>query len=761
MGLLKNIYTKAKDTSKGITSPPPTPKKSSSSKRSSNSSRKTKSTPPPVEFTPPPPPDNTVYDLIDNTAPTGVSKDTWTAIKESEYTPVKTETKHYDVKTETQPNIPTPEPVKQDNTIISYKEFQDIKHAGLTEGQNITEYAKTHAVFTVDDKEKSWVDIKEEQPALYLHETPKGISYGYDYIRWQKEHRTPESMWSAKFLGGIANPEYIVATVGHGDFKKGESIVAKWDYETTQKIKSGNILGATFNVPAVQNIVLPYVGGSVFNLASRGGGQVVNIFKDLGFKKTSTALTLVGKAGKTGMVVLAGTTVGTDLVSTAVKEPEKFVEKSLTYGTQFTSFKAGHDFMQELKFPEIKKHVSVDFNKKSVKLQHYIEVDGKQYKFTTKTIVDNKPLTDFTLPSKPSIVPKSQWGDIIPYKYRKTIVDNKPLTDFTLPSKPSIVPKSQWGDIIPYKYRKTIVDNKPLTDYKLPIQKISISKWQPQTDSKIIIRPFGQSKPIKLGQYDTPYKSILDFPKIFESGRHITDVAVTKKITKYDFAKEFRIIEKSLEKKPSVSQGQKYKTVQILEPPKLETKKIVKLKLKQETKMETRTDSLMKQEVKTAKISIRHPSYKLKKAQIPGLKTKYMTGLVFADAQKKKMKVDTAFAQVQIPEYMQKTDTIMDTVTDSLYDTITKQTNAQISSTELLSATLNMPKLKTKMKEEQVTKIKKILPFMPGVPFWETEEKKIKTRNILEVNPLRTVKHRETLIPNPFDIKVKIKGLKM
>ena len=724
MGLLKNIYTKAKDTSKGITAPPPAPKKSSSPKKSSNSSRKTNSTPAPVDFTPPPPPDNTVYDFIDNTAQTGVSKDTWSSIKESEYTPVKTETKHYDVKTKTQPNIPTP--FKQDNTIISYKEFQDIKHAGLTEGKNITEYAKTHAVFTVDDKEKSWAEIKKEQPALYLQETSKGISYGYDYTRWQKEHRTPESMWSATILGGFANPEYIVATVGHGDFKKGENIVAKWDYETTQKIKSGNILGATFNVPAVQNIALPYVGGSVFNLASRGGGQVVNIFKDFGFKKTSTALTLVGKAGKTGMVVLAGTTVGTDLVSTAVKEPEKFVEKSLTYGTQFTSFKVGHDFMQDLKFPEIKKHVSVDFNKKSVKLQHYIEVDGKQYKFTTKTIVDNKPLTDYKLPTKPSIVSKSQWGDILPYKYKKTLVDNKPLTD-----------------------------------YKLPVQKISISKWQPQTDSKIINRPFGQSKPIKFGQYNIPYKSILDFPKIFESGRHITDISVTKKITKYDFAKEFRAIEKSLEEKPSVSQGQEYKTVQILEPPKLETKKIVKLKLKQETKMETRTDSLMKQEVKTEKISMRHPAYKLEKAQIPGLKTKYMTGLVFADAQKEKMKVDTAFKQVQIPEYMQKTDKLMDTVTDSLFDTITKQTNTQISSTGLLSATLNMPKLKTKMNEEQVTKIKKILPVMPVVPFWETEEKKIKRRNILEVNPLKSVKHRETKIPNPFDIKIKIKGLKI
>ncbi len=201
--------------------------------------------------------------------------------------------------------------------------------------------------------------------------------------------------------------------------------------------------------------------------------------------------------------------------------------------------------------------------------------------------------------------------------------------------------------------------------------------------------------------------------------------------------------------------------MQILEPPKLETKKIVKLKLKQETKMETRTDSLMKQEVKTEKISMRHPAYKLEKAQIPGLKTKYMTGLVFADAQKEKMKVDTAFKQVQIPEYMQKTDKLMDTVTDSLFDTITKQTNTQISSTGLLSATLNMPKLKTKMNEEQVTKIKKILPVMPVVPFWETEEKKIKRRNILEVNPLKSVKHRETKIPNPFDIKIKIKGLKI
>jgi len=214
-------------------------------------------------------------------------------------------------------------------------------------GENILDYAKEHAVFKVNGKEKTWSEIKKDDPALTLFKTPgQDVKIKYDFTSWfKKQDSMTQSM--GRFFGGFANWDYIIETVGHGDFDKGTDIVSQWTYGQSQRWKQKDYVGMIASTPMVQNIALPVAGGAVLGGLVRGGSAVTGFVSSKGFTNTATALSYTGRGVLAGGTVAVG---GLAVADIARSPSDKMLAKMLTYGTQFAGFGIGARSIQKLDF---------------------------------------------------------------------------------------------------------------------------------------------------------------------------------------------------------------------------------------------------------------------------------------------------------------------------------------------------------------------------------------------------------------------------
>jgi len=226
-------------------------------------------------------------------------------------------------------------------------------------GDDIVDFAKKNVVFTVDGKDKTWDEIKKDEPALELNKTNEGVEYDLNYTNWyNKQDDFTKNL--GRFFGGFANWDYIVETVGRGDFEKGTDIVAQWTYEQTKRIKDNDWFGAGINIPAMQNIVLPYLGGVAIGGVTKAGSTAATWVGNKGFTATEKTLRYGGRSLIAGGTVVMGGTVAFDVAQT---ENDKKISKLLTYGTQFSFFGAGAKAVNNIDFtPKTKISITKEGN---------------------------------------------------------------------------------------------------------------------------------------------------------------------------------------------------------------------------------------------------------------------------------------------------------------------------------------------------------------------------------------------------------------
>jgi hypothetical protein len=223
---------------------------------------------------------------------------------------------------------------------------------------DIIKFTKKQAVFKVGDKEYTWDELKQKEPALALKRTNEGVIIDYDYTAWfEKQDDLTRSI--GRFAGGFASWDYIVETVGRGQYDKGTEIVAKWTYEQQKRLAEGDYVGAIIRTPAVSTVAIPFAGGAVIGAAVKGASAIPGMLAQKGLTHTAKGLQIAGKAIGVGLM---GTVVGgaaLDVVETYRTEPDKTAAKMLTYGTQFTALRAGAKAGAKA-VDSIQQHISLD-----------------------------------------------------------------------------------------------------------------------------------------------------------------------------------------------------------------------------------------------------------------------------------------------------------------------------------------------------------------------------------------------------------------
>jgi len=270
----------------------------------------------------------------------------------------------------------------------------------LIEGSKPTSirWMKEHGTFTSDGKEYSWDELKEKHPQLMIDRyggefviSDKPI----DYTAWAKEQykdMDPVSAavrrGSATLLGGFGSIDYAYAgqtgdpTNVKGQQKKLGAIIDKWEYDIIHNIESagispgryfseqdkaslrlgdkkfGDIVGASVgtigNIPAVTNVLAPYGMGVGVGAVFKGAFGVSAALANRGFKYSALAVKGTTKATGIGLGAVAVGTVGADVYSTHLQDPDKATQKILTYGTQFASFGIGAKTGSEIDFSKRK-----------------------------------------------------------------------------------------------------------------------------------------------------------------------------------------------------------------------------------------------------------------------------------------------------------------------------------------------------------------------------------------------------------------------
>jgi len=209
-------------------------------------------------------------------------------------------------------------------------------------------WAKTHAKFG----EKTWEQVKADEPALELIRTKEGeFTTTMDYMKWLKEEYAKEDPLVLPFrkitsalFAGLFNPTFWSKTIQQGG-GAGDVEIAKWEYGTLTSARKGDIPGTIWKgyvtAPIMTNVVLPYAAGSlikpVLGAISTYGTEVIGGFTG---KVVSKALPVYFAAT---IPVLVGADVG---YTFAMEHKGQLPVgtawgKAGQYGLQFTMFGLG------------------------------------------------------------------------------------------------------------------------------------------------------------------------------------------------------------------------------------------------------------------------------------------------------------------------------------------------------------------------------------------------------------------------------------
>jgi len=222
-------------------------------------------------------------------------------------------------------------------------------------------YFKQHGTVTDQQtgKTMSWREYKQHNPAAYLETENGKIMVVQDYTRWNRERYEGSdptiaaiSKGTARFLGGYANPEYIIETVGHG--KSGEQVIAKWEYEQQQRIRAKDWAGFSLNIPVVSNVFLPAATGAAVGIVARGAGYAMSKLAEQGSQQIANTLRRVGHVAMgiagTEMVMQEGKNIFVDTPD------DQKMNRLFTSGTRFASFgigfKSALDYQPEIRIAE-------------------------------------------------------------------------------------------------------------------------------------------------------------------------------------------------------------------------------------------------------------------------------------------------------------------------------------------------------------------------------------------------------------------------
>jgi len=444
-------------------------------------------------------------------------------------------------------------------------------------GKNILDYTRNYATFNVDGKQKTFREIQKDDPALVLRTTENmDVKLDYDFTSWFKKQDTrTQSM--GRFFGGFANWNYIIETVGHGDFDKGTDIVSEWTYGQSQRWKNNDVVGMITSTPMVQNIVLPAAGGAVLSGLVRGGSAVTGFVANKGFTNTAAALSYTGRGVLAGGTVAVG---GLAIADVARSPSDMMLAKTLTYGTQFASFGIGARAVQQMTIPKVQREiVEISMPNQPTRMigQKYVELFGKKVYSPFSTVAVG--------PRQAPINIRTGFGS------GKTGFDVSPNLGYgNVGGKPSSIFDIRWDGSI----QKSTWQGKTFFD--------TGGGWQPKTglymESEFPVALYQSmsptlfkwpGKPVLYGSYNMPYQNWLD-PQFFllESGSFTTTegmVRVKNKPILKDFSQDFRVTEQGFDMQPGVSQGQKQETVQLLKTEKVQKQKL-KLELLQEQSVE-------------------------------------------------------------------------------------------------------------------------------------------------------------------------------
>jgi len=221
------------------------------------------------------------------------------------------------------------------------------------------QYVKDYGKFkVVGDKgevvEKSWHEIKKDNPALYLKYKNDQVVTELDTRRWRTEKyegRDPFLAGVGKFASGVMvslDPSFHMSWVTKGT--EGISqYMADWEYGMRQDYGVGTkdvdivkyVTGrGVLQSPGYMNIVYPFVGGAAFGAAFKGISLAAKSATGL-IGKVLTQVTSKGPLVAGG--VMSGV-VGADIGYSFATDPKhtgKGMAKVLQYGMQFGSAIAG------------------------------------------------------------------------------------------------------------------------------------------------------------------------------------------------------------------------------------------------------------------------------------------------------------------------------------------------------------------------------------------------------------------------------------
>ena len=283
------------------------------------------------------------------------------------------------------------------------KKIQTDFETRLTEGSSKStaeSWMKKHGTFTSEGKEYTWSELKEKHPRLEIDRyggefiiSEKPI----DYTAWAKEQYKDMNpiaanirRGTATFLGGFASLDYTYAsqtgdpTDIKGQQNKLDAVIDKWEYDTThnieaigispgryfseqdkaslaivdKKINYGAVVSTIGNIPAVTNILAPYAMGVGVGAVLKGAFGASAAIANRGFKYSALAIKGTTKATGIGLGALAIGSVGADVYSTHLQDPDKATKKALTYGTQFFSLGIGMKTGSEMDFSNLSKKIS-------------------------------------------------------------------------------------------------------------------------------------------------------------------------------------------------------------------------------------------------------------------------------------------------------------------------------------------------------------------------------------------------------------------
>jgi len=326
-------------------------------------------TPPPGYDGPIPPKAPSIYDKDQPLAGKKPKKDsempadTKKAVEQAPYSPIKKKSsgkpnvEYYDVKKETKPHKPKP---KQDSRIImTQKEMGELRATEtIPKDMGIVTYVKKHGKFTVDDKEYTWKQIQQKEPALKLVETPeRNVIAVMDYESWYKK-QDPITKGLGRVGAGFANWDYIVETVGRG--KPGTKIAARWTYEQKKRLDQRDYLGAIAYTPAVTTIAVPYGIGAAAGATIKAGSLATQKIAKIGLQRTAKTLNVAGRASKAILPVVATPPI---IMDVAAAPEEKRMAKILQRSTQLYTMGLGAKAAQSITSAKIKRSINTNINR--------------------------------------------------------------------------------------------------------------------------------------------------------------------------------------------------------------------------------------------------------------------------------------------------------------------------------------------------------------------------------------------------------------